>query len=458
MTHVTVITTEGQTPFPPRGGSGAPPSPLTAAAALGLLPPDAPPVRSLYVHVPFCFHKCHYCDFYSVVDTQDRQEAFTDRLIGELAALAPYAADGRSESGGKKGRGGGGGGLRTIFVGGGTPTLLRPALWERLLAAIDRCFDLSAIRAGRDEAGEPTEWTVECNPETATPELMALLAAAGVNRISIGAQSFNPAHLRTLERWHDPDNVERAVAMARDAGIPRQSIDLIFGIPGQTLDDWLADLNRAVALGVTHLSCYALTYEPATALTARMKAGKIHPIDEDLEADMLLATVETLRAAGFERYEVSNFARTPDDRSRHNLAYWRQEGWLAAGPSASGHALVSVDPSRGGVRWKNVPRLGDYLESPPGCAPVVEIEEPDPARALRERLMMGLRTVEGVNADSILAHAAAAGGGSLVERLSRLARRLRDEGLLRDDADHWRLTDRAFPIADFVIGKLTEQV
>ncbi len=458
MTHVTAITTEGQTPFPRRGQSGAPPRPLTAAAALGLLPPDAPAVRSLYVHIPFCFHKCHYCDFYSVVDTQDRQEPFTDRLISELAALAPFAADGRpggSRSGSTRGEGGR---LRTIFVGGGTPTLLRPDLWQRFLAAIDRCFDLSAIRAGRDEAGEPTEWTVECNPETVAPELMAILAAAGVNRVSIGAQSFNPAHLRTLERWHDPDNVERAIAMAREAGIPRQSIDLIFGIPGQTLDDWLADLGRAVALGVTHLSCYSLTYEPATALTARMKAGKVHPIDEDLEADMLLATVETLRAAGFERYEVSNFARTPDDRSRHNLAYWRQESWLAAGPSASGHALVSADLSRGGVRWKNAPRLGDYLDSPPGFAPVVEVEEPDPARALRERLMMGLRTVEGVDADSILAHAAAAGGGSLVERLMRLAQRLRDEGLLSGETTRWRLTDRAFPIADFVVGKLTEQI
>src|SRR5690606_635826 len=142
----------------------------------------------LYIHVPFCFHKCHYCDFYSIVDTRDRQEAFVTRLERELNALTPYA----------------GAPLQTIFVGGGTPSLLRTDLWVRLLGALNRAFDLSAIMAG---AGE---FTVECNPETVTPGLMHTLAAGGVNRVSVGAQSFNPTHLKTLERWHDPENVGRS--------------------------------------------------------------------------------------------------------------------------------------------------------------------------------------------------------------------------------------------------------
>lgn len=403
-------------------------------------------MRSLYVHIPFCFHKCHYCDFYSIVDTQERQEAFVHRLIRELEALAPYAGTGREA-------------LRTIFIGGGTPTLLRPELWERLLGAMDRLFDLSLIRAGRDETGEPTEWTVECNPETVTPELMALLRSGGVGRVSIGAQSFDPALLKILERWHEPANVERAVEMARSAGIPRQSVDLIFGIPGQTMEGWLADLDRAVALGTTHLSCYALTYEPATAMTARMKAGLVTPIDEDLEAEMMLATVRRLREARFERYEVSNFARSDADRSRHNLAYWRQEQWLAAGPSASGHVYAGPDAAAGGYRWKNVPRLGDYLDiaDAAGFAPVMEVEEPDPARALRERLMMGLRLSEGVDAASVLAHAARV-RPELPEVLEGVVRRLRDEGMMEADASRWRLTDRGFPLADWVAGKLMQAV
>src|SRR5690606_19916459 len=199
-----------------------------------------PRPRSLYLHIPFCFHKCHYCDFYSIVDNRDRQEAFAARLGRELVALAPLAAPQP---------------LRTIFVGGGTPTLLRRDLWEGLLKVLADNYDLAEIRAGRGE------FTVECNPETATPELMATLRQGGVNRLSVGAQSFDPRHLKTLERWHDPANVARAFDQARAAGIDNLNLDLILGIPVQTLDEWSADLEMALAPDPAHLSCYALTYE-----------------------------------------------------------------------------------------------------------------------------------------------------------------------------------------------------
>ena len=362
--------------------------------------------RSLYIHVPFCFHKCHYCDFYSLVDTRDRQQPFTERLVAELEALSSYA-----------------GPLESLFVGGGTPTLLRPELWRELLSTLRDRFDLAAA-----------EFTVECNPETASAELFDILVGGGVNRISIGAQTFNTAHLKTLERWHDPANVGRAVQLAREAGIGRQSIDLICAIPGQTLIEWRQDLEHALDLGVTHLSCYALTYEPNTAMTARLKRGDFTPADEDLEADMLELTLATLRDAGFERYEVSNYAR-PGDACRHNLAYWRQEPWLAAGPSASGHVA--------GWRWKNVPRLDSYLGEPltVGLPPAVDVEPPDERRALAERLMTGLRLSEGIDARGLPA------------TLHTLARQQHERGFLLMDGDRWRLTDAGMMLADGIAAE-----
>lgn len=321
-------------------------------------------VRSLYIHIPFCFHKCHYCDFYSIVDSRDRQHAFTDRLIAELAQLAPFAAP-----------------LETIFVGGGTPTLLAPACWDRLVQAIDNTFDLSPIRQGQGE------WTVECNPETAEPDLLALLADAGVNRISIGAQSFQPRLLRVLERWHDPSSVATAVERARRAGIERISLDLIFAICTQTLDDLESDLGEALALEPAHISCYALTYEPNTPLTRRMRMGQVSPVEESLEVAMYERVIERLAERGLDRYEVSNFARDGYECA-HNLVYWRQESWLCAGPSASGHVA--------GWRWKNIPHLGRYLASGAGLPPAIDVESPDSSRALGERLMTGLRLREGV--------------------------------------------------------------
>lgn len=386
--------------------------------------PGAAPARSLYIHVPFCFHKCHYCDFYSLVDTRDRQPPFTRRLIRELTALAPRA---RAEP------------IRTVFIGGGTPSLLAPDLWRHLLAALHERFDLSAN----------PEFTVECNPETVSADLVRLLREGGVNRVSVGAQSFDPRHLGTLERWHEPANVERAVRLARDAGIARQSVDLIFGIPGQTLADWERDLGRALDLGTTHLSCYNLTYEPGTAMTARLKRAEFEPAPEDLEVAMYEATLRLTRAAGLHRYEVSNYAR-PGDECRHNLAYWRQEQWLAAGPGASAHLA--------GHRWKNTPRLDDYLTiDDEGLPPVADHEAPDPARALRERIMTGLRLAEGLETGPILA-ALDAPHATGSARLLRAVEAHRARAHLVSDSGRWRLTDAGFLFADGIAADLMAAV
>ncbi len=374
-------------------------------------------VRSLYVHVPFCAHKCHYCDFYSLVDQQDRQEAFAKRLIRELHRISPWASAGP---------------LETIFVGGGTPSLLRPALWKRLLDALEASFDLSRIREG---AGE---FTVECNPESVTGELMEILRQGGVGRVSMGAQSFEARHLKTLERLHNPENVGRALDEARRAGIERQSIDLIFGVPGQSLEDWIRDLDRAIGLGTEHISCYNLTYEPNTAMTARMKRGEFAPADEDLEVEMYEITRARLASAGLRRYEVSNYAMAGGE-ARHNLVYWRQQQWLAAGPSASGHVS--------GWRWKNVPRLDDYLSGSDDLPEAVDVEAPDESRLLNEVTWTGLRLAEGIERERTFLQAERLHPGAS-DRIEQLIDRLRTSGLLQVAGNRWTLTDAGMLQAD----------
>ena len=391
--------------------------PLVDAAALRATP------RSIYLHIPFCFHKCHYCDFYSVVDRDDRQAAFTQRLIDELQAAAHAGLLAAP--------------VRTIFVGGGTPTLLRTDLWERLLVAVHEVLRFAP----------GFEFTVEANPETVTSELLRTLVRGGVNRTRVGAQSFNPTHLQMLERRHDPANVGRAFDLARAAGIDNLNLDLIFGVPRQTLDDWRQDLDRAAALRPEHVSCYALTYEPNTALTARLQAGAVERVDEDVEAEMFTRTRAALLDAGFEAYEISNFAR-PGRECRHNLAYWRDEDWLAFGPAAAGHW--------GGWRWKNAPRLGEYLASS-GFPPLAEAEHAAPATRLAERLLMGLRLAEGVDAAAALAQAEAFddGGGAAARRLAALAAEFITQGQLElTPAGRWRISPDALLLADTIIGEM----
>jgi len=407
QTDVTPITVAGQ-----RSACSHPAQSLAHGAG------DTPAARSLYVHVPFCRHKCHYCDFYSIVDSADRQDAFVDRLTAELAALAPLADT-----------------LRTVFVGGGTPTLLGPHLWERILDCLHHHYRLT-----------DAEFTVECNPETSSAALFGVLAGGGVNRISIGAQSFDRRLLAVLERRHEPASVGRTVDLARAAGIDRLSVDMIYAIPGQSPADWARDLRAALGLGLEHLSAYTLTYEPNTAMTRRLELGQFEPADEDTELAMMRMAEHAAEACGLTRYEVSNFAR-PGRACRHNLAYWRQEPWLAAGPSASGHL--------GGWRWKNTPRLGEYLDSARAgpLPPVVDVEPPDPRRALAERIMTGLRLDEGLDARSVLADARAI-AGPIADALASRAGLLVSRGLLADGGGRWSLTARGLPLADGLAAEL----
>lgn len=390
-------------------------------AAAPVLSADRLPIASgsaihgAYIHVPFCFHKCHYCDFYSFVESRGREPAFLRRLIQELGAFRErFNVE-----------------VDTIFIGGGTPTLLSVELWRELLASL-HCF--LPLRDGG-------EFTVEANPETVTSELAAMLAAGGVNRISIGAQSFDPVHLKTLERWHDPRNVGRSVELMRSAGIRNLNLDLIFGIPGQTIGEWEADLESALSLEPDHMSCYSLMYEPNTPLTQKLKAGAIQRVDEDLEASMYERTMDTLATHGFEHYEISNWAR-PGARCRHNLTYWENRNWWAFGPSASGH----VD----GVRWKSVPRLADYLDSTPWPR-VVDVEQLDEDGRIGEELMLRLRLLDGISCCEL--EALLACGKRSGVRSTSVERHMKS-GLLERADGRVRLTRRGLLLADSVLASV----
>ena len=377
----------------------------------GLLQEARP--EAIYAHVPFCRHKCHYCDFYSVVDRRDRTGDFVNRFEQETLAVGrridPQA-------------------IRTIFIGGGTPTILAPHELKRVLDAA-RILGAGAVL---------DEFTVEANPETVDPSIARTLVAGGVDRVSIGCQSFDPRHLQTLERHHDPESVPRAVRMIREAGIRRVSLDLIYGIPGSTLEDWNRDLDTALSMEPDHLSCYGLVFEPGTALDERRRRGRIQPIDDALEAAMFESTRRRLSEEGFNHYEISNWAR-PGERSAHNLVYWNLGEWVALGPAGAGNLR--------GVRYRNIPRLDDWLASQ-GPSRIVDVEKPDASIARGERFMLGLRLRDGIPRPE-------------VEQLLQddPDRRATIEGCLRSGELEWRgsglrITEGSIMTADAILSRL----
>ena len=372
--------------------------------------------RGAYIHVPFCAHKCHYCDFYSFVDTESRQGAFVDRLEAEMGAAADRFI--REP-------------LETVFFGGGTPTLLEPPLLERALASMRRALPLAPA----------AEVTVEANPETVTREVADILAAAGVRRVSMGCQSFEPRLLHALERRHRPERVPDAIALLRAAGVPQVNLDLIFGIPGSSIDDWMRDLDAALALAPDHVSAYGLVYEPNTPLHARMRRGDVTPVEEDLEARMYEHALDALSAAGFERYEISNWSR-PGMACRHNLIYWTGGDWWAFGPSGSAHGA--------GVRWKNVPRLGDWLASGP-FSPVQDVERVDADGRIGERFMLELRLASGIAEEDVSRMLEVGVRGPA---RARAIARHESDGLVERVGGRLRLSRRGLLLANSVVSDL----
>jgi oxygen-independent coproporphyrinogen-3 oxidase len=308
------------------------------------------------VHLPFCSSRCGYCDFVTVVGRRGQHEAYVDALLTELELerelLAPQ--------------------LETVFLGGGTPTFTEPRALEHLLDALPPAEEV----------------TVEANPETVTPELAALLRRSGVDRVSLGAQTFRPELLRVLDRVAGPDDVRHAVYHLRDAGFDNISLDLIYGIPGQEPADLDADIAKALALRPEHLSCYELEAKPGTRFV-HAHGAELRRQAEAMEG-YFGRVVEALVAAGYRWYETANFARVERDRdlrSRHNLAYWRGRDYVGLG-------IGAVSTVRG-RRWRTTPRLGLYLGAlRAGRRPPRELELLDDVVRREERIMLGLRLDE----------------------------------------------------------------
>ncbi|MFJ8041534.1 radical SAM family heme chaperone HemW [Kitasatospora sp. NPDC096147] len=347
-----------------------------------------------YLHVPYCASRCGYCDFNTYTATELRssgavasQETYADNLVSEIRLARRVLGDADLP-------------VETVFVGGGTPTLLPAADLVKALAAI------------RDEFGlaPGAEVTTEANPESVDPAYLAELREGGYNRISFGMQSARPHVLQLLDRHHTPGRPEACVAEARAAGFEHVNLDLIYGTPGESDDDWRASLAAAIGAGPDHVSAYSLIVEDGTKLAARVKRGELPMIDDDVHADRYLIAEEALSAAGYSWYEVSNWATTEAGRCRHNELYWTGADWWGAGPGAHSHV--------GGVRWWNVKHPAAYAQA------LAERRTPGQGRELLaaedrrvERILLELRLRDGCPLSLLTADGLAAAGRALADGL-----------------------------------------
>lgn len=396
--------------------------PFSPLLRLALLPMVE--VEGLYVHVPFCFHKCHYCDFYSITrQTPERMTRYVDLVLRE-------AQDWTADADGPTAR------PRTIFFGGGTPTLLPVSEMRRLILGLRERFDFSLVH----------EFTVEANPATLSDEFARMLRDVGVDRLSFGAQSFDRAELAALERHHDPDDVPRSIAIARAAGFTRMNVDLIYAIPGQTLEKWSESLEKAIALSTPHLSCYGLTYESNTPIAVKKRLGTMIPVEESLELDMMRFTRRRLAEVNRPAYEISNYA-VAGEACRHNLVYWTGGNYIGLGPSAASHVS--------GWRWKNRPHLGEWENAiEADRLPATDVEQLTPDQRAGELAMLLLRLTDGLNFDVFAARTGRDARQSFAPQVDQLA----PLGLITIDGRTIRLTDRGLGVADAVAAEFLAPV
>ncbi|WFE86945.1 radical SAM family heme chaperone HemW [Parabacteroides chongii] len=323
-------------------------------------------MAGLYIHVPFCAKRCLYCDFFSNTEMKYK-EPYVTALIRELEIRKDYIGNEP---------------LETIYFGGGTPSQLQATDFERIFDAIQRLFDTSGCK----------EVTLEANPDDMTPEYVTGLRRFPFNRISMGVQSFKAEDLRFLNRRHDREQALRAVELCKENDLANISIDLIYGLPGQTLKEWESNLDMAIRLDIPHISAYHLIYEEGTALYKLKEAGKISPVEEEVSVSLFTSLIDRLTANGYLHYEISNFAR-PGMISRHNSSYWTGKKYLGAGPSAHSY--------NGESRQWNVSSLPAYIRGIESGSPEIEVEELDINTRYNDFIITGLRTMWGVNLTEI---------------------------------------------------------
>ncbi len=371
--------------------------------------------RAAYVHVPFCAHKCGYCDFASLAGVDHLADRYLLALEREIESALVESQE-----------------VDTIFVGGGTPTRLDAAQLSRLCAMINEWLILTP----------GGEWTVEANPGTLDVRKADVLAEAGVNRVSLGAQSFQPGLLEVLERQHGRAQVETALGIVRPR-FARWSLDLIFGVPGSTEDAWRDDLEIGLSFGPSHLSCYGLVYEKGTALWSQKQSGLVQPVDEDLERRMYEHTIDRLTEAGLPMYEISNFAR-PGEESRHNLVYWSNDAYFGFGVGAARYLR--------GARSTNTRDLAAYLRRvEAGESATGPHEQLSPEERARETAMLMLRrTRSGIDRDDFLLRT----GFDLDALAGGVIERFKARGCLEDDGQRVRLTPDGVFVADRVFCEL----
>jgi oxygen-independent coproporphyrinogen III oxidase len=370
-------------------------------------------MTGLYIHIPFCVSRCSYCDFYRVTAAEwgDRG-AFLRTLDREFKRLPSSFSP------------------ETVFIGGGTPTVLEPYELERLLQSIHDSIDMRRV----------VEFSCEANPGTLTVEKLAVMRGGGIDRISMGVQSFNPSALQLLGRIHDAGEAIKSYELIREAGFTKVNLDLIQSVPGMSRDDMLADLEMVARLKPEHLSSYNLIYEGGTPMQADLEAGRLIAPDEDVEADSYYLMKERLEQLGYEQYEISNFALA-GQACLHNILYWEGGDYFGCGPSAHSHW--------GGARFGNVSDLHQYcflLER--DQPPFLEVERLDAAAKARELLVMQLRMLKGVDLEAFYRQS-----GFRVEALCGDALTLYiDEGLLRMEGGRLQLTSPALFISNSVFS------
>ena len=378
-------------------------------------------MAGLYIHIPFCASRCIYCGFYSTTSLKLRQQ-YVDAVVKEMALRGK-----RSEARGQS--------LNTIYFGGGTPSQLTIPQLHQIFDAI---YKYNKVQMG-------AEVTIEMNPDDVTEVFADGLCMLPVNRVSMGAQTFDDERLKWLHRRHTSQQVSEAMERLRDNGIRNISIDLMYGFPGETLDDWRRDIDAALALGAEHISAYCLMVEEGTPLAKMMHKGD-SPLNEELERKMYEMLIEKLTAAGYEHYEISNFAK-PGHRSRHNSSYWQDIPYIGLGAAAHSYTMLGGSPfEKKAIRSWNVADIHQYIEAIERGELPSEQEEIDEDTHYNDRITVALRTSDGLDL------------GTLTERHRRYclkeAQRFLDDGLLKQHDNRLSLTRKGLFVSDYIMSSL----